>query len=172
MTLEELRKISQENNGNFKATLITVIFNQDYVKDNCLEFGNYNNIGHRPCLKFEKINFKKGQEFKTVNFDIQEWGVQRDIKIDYSSININYNGKNINIPISKVNIINAKSISQSEANDLSVYNVTTPVPTQSDKTNPDNTNVAPQTFLEKNKTNLLILGALVLGYLAYKKFNK
>lgn len=32
--------------------------------------------------------------------------------------------------------------------------------------------VAPQTFLEKNKTNLLIVGVLVLGYLAYKKFNK
>jgi hypothetical protein len=32
--------------------------------------------------------------------------------------------------------------------------------------------VAPQTFLEKNKNNLLILGVLVLGYLAYKKFNK
>jgi len=29
-----------------------------------------------------------------------------------------------------------------------------------------------QTFLEKNKTNLLIVGVLVLGYLAYKKFNK
>jgi hypothetical protein len=29
-----------------------------------------------------------------------------------------------------------------------------------------------QTFLQKNKTNLLILGVLVLGYLAYKKFNK
>jgi len=37
---------------------------------------------------------------------------------------------------------------------------------------PDNTDVAPQTFLEKNKTNLLIVGVLVLGYLAYKKFNK
>lgn len=34
------------------------------------------------------------------------------------------------------------------------------------------TNVLPQTFLEKNKTNLLIFGALVLGYLAFKKFNK
>jgi len=32
--------------------------------------------------------------------------------------------------------------------------------------------VREQTFLEKNKTNLLIVGALVLGYLAYKKFNK
>ena len=32
--------------------------------------------------------------------------------------------------------------------------------------------VTPQTFLEKNKTNLLIVGVLVLGYLAYKKFNK
>ena len=34
------------------------------------------------------------------------------------------------------------------------------------------TELAPQTFLQKNKTNLLIVGALVLGYLAYKKFNK
>jgi hypothetical protein len=34
------------------------------------------------------------------------------------------------------------------------------------------TDLAPQTFLQKNKTNLLIVGALVLGYLAYKKFNK
>jgi len=29
-----------------------------------------------------------------------------------------------------------------------------------------------QTFLQKNKTNLLIIGVLVLGYIAYKKFNK
>jgi len=34
------------------------------------------------------------------------------------------------------------------------------------------TDVPPQTFLQKNKTNLLIIGVLVLGYLAYKKFNK
>lgn len=34
------------------------------------------------------------------------------------------------------------------------------------------TNVAPQTFLQKNKTNLLIIGVLVLGYFAYKKFKK
>ena len=32
--------------------------------------------------------------------------------------------------------------------------------------------VTQQTFLEKNKTNLLIIGALVIGYFAYKKFNK
>jgi len=38
--------------------------------------------------------------------------------------------------------------------------------------NDSSTDVAPQTFLEKNKTNLLIVGALILGYLAYKKFNK
>lgn len=34
------------------------------------------------------------------------------------------------------------------------------------------TELAPQTFLQKHKNHLLILGALVLGYLAYKKFNK
>jgi hypothetical protein len=32
--------------------------------------------------------------------------------------------------------------------------------------------VSEQTFLQKNKTNLLIAGVLVLGYLAYKKFKK
>jgi hypothetical protein len=37
---------------------------------------------------------------------------------------------------------------------------------------PDNTDVAPQTFLQKHKNHLLIAGALVIGYLAYKKFNK
>ena len=35
-----------------------------------------------------------------------------------------------------------------------------------------NTGLDSQTFLEKNKTNLLIVGVLVLGYFAYKKFNK
>lgn len=34
------------------------------------------------------------------------------------------------------------------------------------------TRLNPQGFLEKHKNHLLILGALVLGYLAYKKFNK
>ena len=36
----------------------------------------------------------------------------------------------------------------------------------------DDSIVSEATFLQKNKTNLLIVGALVLGYLAYKKFNK
>jgi hypothetical protein len=35
-----------------------------------------------------------------------------------------------------------------------------------------NTGLDSQTFLEKNKTNLLILGGLVIAYFAYKKFNK
>lgn len=35
-----------------------------------------------------------------------------------------------------------------------------------------NTDVAPQSFIQKHKNHLLIAGALVLGYFAYKKFNK
>jgi hypothetical protein len=38
--------------------------------------------------------------------------------------------------------------------------------------NSENTILAPQSFLEKNKTNLLIAGAIVLGYFAYQKFIK
>jgi hypothetical protein len=34
------------------------------------------------------------------------------------------------------------------------------------------TRLTPQGFLQKHKTNLLILGGLVLGYLAFKKFGK
>jgi hypothetical protein len=30
----------------------------------------------------------------------------------------------------------------------------------------------PNSFIQKNKTNLLIVGVLVVGYLAYKKFKK
>jgi len=36
----------------------------------------------------------------------------------------------------------------------------------------DDSLVSEATAFQKNKTNLLIVGALVLGYLAYKKFNK
>jgi hypothetical protein len=36
----------------------------------------------------------------------------------------------------------------------------------------NSTDLEPESFLQKNKTNLLIIGVLVLGYLAYKKFNK
>jgi hypothetical protein len=32
--------------------------------------------------------------------------------------------------------------------------------------------LVPQTFLQKHKNHLLIVGAVVIGYLAYKKFNK
>jgi hypothetical protein len=32
--------------------------------------------------------------------------------------------------------------------------------------------VAPETFLQKHKNHLLILGGLVIAYFAYKKFNK
>jgi hypothetical protein len=34
------------------------------------------------------------------------------------------------------------------------------------------TDVAPETFFQKHKNHLLIIGAVVLGYLAYKKFKK
>jgi hypothetical protein len=161
--LEQLRKQFRDNNANYKRTLITVVFSQDYVVDNCLEFGNFNNIGHRPCLRSEKINFKKGEQFKSVNFDISSMGIQDDVNLIYSSVGMNYNGKNLRIPFSQVNIIDVKSVSQSEAKDftqnLSVVEAPKNVVTE-------------QTFLQKNKTNLLIVGALVLGYLAYKKFNK
>ena len=38
--------------------------------------------------------------------------------------------------------------------------------------NTSSKDLAPESFLQKHKNHLLIAGALVLGYLAYKKFNK
>ena len=61
MTLQELREQINNKMIDLKTTPITVVFNQDYQLDNCLEYGSYNNIGYRPCLRSEKINFKKGQ---------------------------------------------------------------------------------------------------------------
>jgi hypothetical protein len=43
---------------------------------------------------------------------------------------------------------------------------------KSDLPSTQNTDIVSESFLQKNKTNLLIIGALVLGYFAYKKFNK
>lgn len=47
--------------------------------------------------------------------------------------------------------------------------------TPASKTNSNSSNstkVSREIFVQKNKTNLLIVGALLIGYLAYKKFNK
>jgi hypothetical protein len=58
------------------------------------------------------------------------------------------------------------------------YSVTIPVENftiMNDDGTPVNyssTDLAPESFLQKHKNHLLILGVLVLGYLAYKKFNK
>ena len=44
--------------------------------------------------------------------------------------------------------------------------------TNSNSDSNQNSKLDSQTFLQKHKNHLLIAGALVLGYLAYKKFNK
>ena len=46
------------------------------------------------------------------------------------------------------------------------------VVTESDDNSKGGTDLAQQTFLQKHKNHLLILGGLVIAYLAYKKFNK
>jgi hypothetical protein len=43
---------------------------------------------------------------------------------------------------------------------------------ESDDNSKGGADLAPETFLQKHKNHLLIVGALVLGYFAYKKFNK
>ena len=37
---------------------------------------------------------------------------------------------------------------------------------------PNSADVSGETFIQKHKNHLLLVGALVIGYLAYKKFNK
>jgi hypothetical protein len=173
MSLEDLSKQFKENLKNSKGTIVTFSLKENYDTTVCFEFGvrTGGKYGSIPCLKSEKVNLKKGNEFKTTSFfianDTSPDGVYRGVSVKESYLNMRYKDKDVQIPMSVINIIKADSISQSDAKSF-VGNVIT---NYSENTS-QSTGVPPQTFLQKNKTNLLIIGVLVLGYLAYKKFNK
>jgi hypothetical protein len=57
-----------------------------------------------------------------------------------------------------------KDISNGAVSPCGGHGGVNPIPTQENNAN--------ETFIQKHKNHLLIAGALVLGYLAYKKFNK
>jgi hypothetical protein len=124
------------------------VFQQDYDANGANIVAN----GQQGASTLLKYSFKKGDIFDGERIIISA-GVAMDSPAQYA-INIttptalnldgtNYNGQGVfSIPD---NIVINQSL----------------LPTQ-----------VTQSFVQKHKTHLLIAGALVLGYFAYKKFNK
>jgi hypothetical protein len=99
-----------------------------------------------------KYSFKKGDVFEGEKF-IQSVGVETGSTPRY--------GVRITTP-------EASHLRGTKFDGKSIFEVPDSVVTEQTLT----TDTSGETFLQKNKTNLLIIGVLVLGYLAYKKFNK
>jgi len=97
-------------------------------------------------------SFKKGDVFEGEKF-IQSVGVETGSTPRY--------GVRITTP-------EASMVDGTKFEGKSIFEVPDSVVTEQTLT----TDTSGETFLQKNKTNLLIIGVLVLGYLAYKKFNK
>ena len=178
MTLEELKKQWTDNFNNSKITIIDFSLNENYETTICFEHGNYTggDFGYTPCLKSEKINLKKGDKFKTASIfianDTSPQGVYRGVDIKSSHVTMKYKDKTFQIPMSIINIIDAKSISKSEAKSF----VEDIIPNEAKIKNEESISKDSQTkndsFLDKHKNHLLIAVALVAGYFAYKKFKK
>ena len=96
----------------------------------------------------ETINYKKG--------DILG-GLSLSLSSDKKQVISNMGNYTVQIPVEYLTIMN-------DDGTISVTN--------SNSDSNQNSKLDSQTFLQKHKNHLLIAGALVLGYLAYKKFNK
>lgn len=179
MTLGELKNKWIDNFNNSNGTIIDFSLNQDHEANICFELGQYSggDFGGTTCLKSEKINLKKGNKFQSavifIANDVSSDGLNRGVSINDSYVTMRYKDKQFGIPMSKIDIIDAKSVPQSELKSFSGDIV----PNQSENSvvnqtsNINNSNVQ-QSFLEKHKTHLLIAGAVVLGVLVFKKFKK
>jgi hypothetical protein len=149
---------------------------EDYEVTKCAEFGESESGEPPVCLKEERIYFKKGDSIEGI-----DWFFYDDDgggnPITDGEITVPYQNGFITIFFSKINIKGFKGVTADEKskikNDLDT--------TGNRKSTTENTDVVEETptstnenisqsFLQKNKTNLLIVGAIVLGYFAYKKF--
>jgi hypothetical protein len=101
------------------------------------------------CQPSRTIKFKLGQ--------VVSGGV-RGGSLDSKNFYIDYGNYTNPIPLEYIKVLN---------DDGTPYDKKT-----ADVNSNKNTRLDSQTFLQKNKTNLLIAGVLVLAYLAYKKFKK
>jgi len=158
---------------------------EDYEVTKCAEFGESESGEPPVCLKEERIFFKKGDSVEGI-----DWFFYDDDgggnPITDGEITVPYQNGFITIFFSKINIKGFKGVTPDEKSKIK-NNLDT---TGNRKSTTANTNIVTenkdivketptstnenisQSFLQKNKTNLLIVGAIVLGYFAYKKYKK
>jgi hypothetical protein len=147
------------------AKVILGKFKEDFEVNNCLEYGNFNNIGYRPCLKNEKFLLKKGTTFQSRGYAIQG---------DSSNVDIAYQNGQLNAPLSKVEILGYKDVSTDEfmnfKNNLDLSGSKTSL----DATTNQNRQSQNQqvSFLEKNQKLILTIFVGIVLYISYKKFIK
>jgi hypothetical protein len=127
------------------------IFKEDYEAKGTNFINNEPNSPKMANFRLS-YSFKKGDIFEGEKF-IQSGGAEQDSTPRY--------GVKITTP-------DASKVDGTKFDGKSIFEVPEIAVTEQTLT----TDASGKTFLQKNKTNLLIFGALVIGYLAYKKFNK
>jgi hypothetical protein len=147
---------SQENNN--KGIKGKYRFVKNYTQSVCNKYqgsmGSYN-----PCVEYKHYNYKIGDVINVQEF----YGDRAKLPISEQNlaVPISYLTKVLdNTELSKENISFGKTILTPNVEKVTI---------NSDSGVSENQTL-PQTFLQKNKTNLLIAGVLVLGYFAYKKY--
>jgi len=128
------------------------IFKEDYeaTGTNPIDDSPY---GSRQASYMLKYSFKKGDVFEGEKIAMGI-GVKTGSPIIYTTI--------ITTP-------EALQVDGTKWNGKAIFEVPNLIVSEQTSISSD---VDTESFLQKNKTNLLIIGALVLGYFAYKKFKK
>ena len=124
------------------------IFKQDYDAQGT----NFIPDGAKIASFMLKYSFKKGDVFEGEKF-IQSVGVETGSTPRY--------GVRITTP-------EASMVDGTKFEGKSIFEVPDSVVTEQTLT----TDTSGETFLQKNKTNLLILGGLIIAYFTFKKFKK
>lgn len=149
---------------------------EDYEVTKCAEFGESDGGEPPVCLKEERIYFKKGDSVEGI-----DWFYYNDDgggnPITDGEITVPYQNGFITIFFSKINIKGFKGVTPDEKSKIKNNLDTTGnrkseiINSETNKETPASTNEnISQSFLQKNKNYLLFVGAVVLGYFAYKKF--
>ena len=151
---------SIENNGEVKGKYM---FIKDYTASTCSQYAGSMGIIN-PCVEYKYYNYKKGDVIDAQTFYVN--AVKLPIKEQNLSVPMSYLKKvSDDTPLSKENISFGKTYidnSKTEKNDEVLQSAE--IKTVQ--------NGLQQSFLEKHKTHLLILGGVVLIYLVYKKNKK
>jgi hypothetical protein len=138
-------------------------FKEDFEVNNCLEWSNYvQGDFKQSCLKNEKFLLKKGTPFQSKRY-IVELDPTTFVRTENSNVNIAYQNGEFNVPLSKVEILGYKYVTNDELmNFKNNFDTTTNQNTQS-----QNQKVS---FLESHPKLIMTIFIGIGLYIGYKKF--